>query len=163
MITLCSHAEEVSMAAKAIPEGYHSVTPYLIVDEAAEAIRWYGEAFGAETVMTLPMGDKIGHAEIRVGDSTIMLSDEWPEMDMLGPKARGGATSSLMVYVEDVDRQFAKALAAGAQEERPVEDQFYGDRSGTLLDPFGHRWTIATHVEDLSEEELRRRMADWAG
>jgi PhnB protein len=150
------------MAAKAIPEGYHSVTPYLIVDGAAEAIRWYGEAFGAETVLTMKMGDKIGHAEIKIGDSVIMLSDEWPDYGMLGPKARGGPTSSLMIYVEDSDAAFDQAVKAGATAERPVENQFYGDRSGTLIDPFGHRWTISTHVEDLSEEELQKRMAEFA-
>jgi PhnB protein len=151
------------MGAKAIPEGYHSVTPYLTLDGAAEAIRWYEEAFGAETVLTMPMGDKMGHAEIRIGDSVIMLSDEWPDYGMLGPKARGGPTSSLMIYVEDSDAAFDRAVKAGATVERPVEDQFYGDRSGTLIDPFGHRWTISTHVEDLSEEELQRRMDEFAG
>ncbi|MFN3944383.1 MAG: VOC family protein [Allosphingosinicella sp.] len=151
------------MAAKAIPEGYHSVTPYLIVDRAEEAIRWYCAAFGAETLLTMPMGDKIGHAEIRIGDSVIMLSDEWPDHGMLGPKARGGPTSSLMIYVEDSDAAFDRAVKAGATAERPVQDQFYGDRSGTLLDPFGHRWTIATHVEDVDEAELRKRMAEFTG
>ncbi len=150
------------MAVKAIPEGYHSVTPYLIVDGAEEAIRFYERAFGATEMLRLPMGDKIGHAEIRIGDSFVMLSDEWPEYGKLGPKARGGATSSLMIYVEDVDAAFERALAAGATEERPVEDQFYGDRSGTLVDPFGHSWTLATHVEDVGEEEMQRRMAQWS-
>ena len=150
------------MGAKAIPEGYHSVTPYMIVDGAAEAIRWYGEAFGATEALRLEAGDKIGHAEIRIGDSFVMLADEWPDMGMLGPKARGGATMSLMVYVEDSDSVFARAIAAGATQERPVEDQFYGDRSGTLIDPFGHRWTISTHVEDVPDDEIQRRMAEFA-
>lgn len=150
------------MTAQAIPEGYHSVTPYLTIDGAAEAIRWYGQAFGATEALRLPMGDKIGHAEIRIGDSFVMLSDEWPEMGMLGPKARGGATSSLMIYVEDSDAVFARAMEAGAIQERPVETQFYGDRSGTLIDPFGHRWTVSTHVEDVSDEEIQRRMAEFA-
>ncbi len=150
------------MSVRAIPEGYHSVTPYLIVDGAEEAIRFYERAFGATEMLRLPMGDKIGHAEIRIGDSFVMLSDEWPEYGKLGPKARGGATSSLMIYVEDVDAAFERALAAGATEERPVEDQFYGDRSGTLVDPFGHSWTLATHVEDVGEEEMQRRMAQWS-
>lgn len=149
------------MSVKPIPDGYHSVTPYLIVDRAAEAIRWYGEALGATEVLRLPMGDKIGHAEIRIGDSHVMLSDEWPEYGKLGPKARGGATSSLMIYLDDVDAAFDKAVAAGAAVERPVEDQFYGDRTGTIVDPFGHSWTLATHVEDLSEEEIQQRMAQW--
>jgi PhnB protein len=147
------------MSAKAIPEGYHSVTPYMTVDGAAEAIRWYGEAFGATEALRLPMGDKIGHAEIRIGDSFVMLSDEWPDMGMLGPKSRGGTTMSLMIYVEDADAVFARAIAAGATEERAVQDQFYGDRSGTLIDPFGHRWTVSTHVEDVPEDEIQRRMA----
>lgn len=150
------------MAVNAIPEGYHSVTPYLVVDGAEEAIRFYSQALGATEVLRLPMGGKIGHAEIRIGDSVIMLSDEWPEMDIRGPKSRGGATSSLMIYVEDADAAFARAVAAGATVERPVEDQFYGDRNGAIVDPFGHRWTISTHVEDVSEEEMQRRMEAFA-
>ena len=150
------------MSVKAIPDGYHSVTPYLIIDGAAEAIRWYERAFGAAEVLRLPMGDKVGHAEIRIGDSHVMLSDEWPDHGKLGPKARGGATSSLMIYLEDVDGAFARAVAEGASVERPVEDQFYGDRAGTILDPFGHSWTLATHVEDVAEDEIQRRMAAWS-
>ena len=106
------------------------------------------------------MGDKIGHAEIRIGDSHVMLADEHPDMDLLGPETRGGATASLMVYVEDADATFAQAIEAGGAEERPLQDQFYGDRSCTLVDPFGHRWTIATHVEDVAPEEMQRRMAE---
>lgn len=155
------------MSVKPIPDGYHSVTPYLIVDGAAEAIRFYQQAFGATELLRLAMpaqsgvegGDKVAHAEVRIGDSVIMLSDEWPDMGKLSPKSRGGATSSLMIYLDDVDAAFARALSAGATEERPVEDQFYGDRSGTVVDPFGHSWTLSTHVEDLSEEEIGRRMA----
>jgi PhnB protein len=159
------------MAVNPIPEGYHSVTPYLIIDGAAEAIRFYSEAFGATEVLRLPMpvqsdaaggvegGDKIAHAEIKIGDSHVMLSDEWPDLDLLGPARRGGATASLMIYVTDVDVAFKRALEAGATQERPVEDQFWGDRMGTLVDPFGHRWTLATHVEDVSDEEIQRRMA----
>lgn len=142
------------------PAGYATVTPYLIVDGADEAILFYKDAFGAEEVMRMPMGDRIGHAEIRIGDSHVMLADEHPDMDLLGPESRGGATASLMVYVEDVDAIFAEAVEAGAIEERAVQDQFYGDRSGTLVDPFGHRWTIATHVEDVAPEEMQRRMAE---
>ena len=142
------------------PSGYASVTPYLIVDGAAEAIDFYTDAFGAEEVMRMPMGDRIAHAEIRIGDSHVMLADEHPDMDLLGPESRGGATASLMVYVEDVDATFAEAIEAGGVEERGVQDQFYGDRSGTLVDPFGHRWTIATHVEDVGPEEMQRRMAE---
>ena len=150
------------MGVQAKPEGYHSVTPYLIVDGAAEAIRFYEQAFGATEVLRLPMGDKIGHAEVKIGDSHVMLSDEWPEYGKLGPKARGGGTAGLMIYLEDVDAAFERALAAGGTVERPVENQFYGDRSGTLIDPFGHSWTLATHVEDVPEDEIQRRMAEFS-
>ena len=146
------------MVVRAIPEGYHSVTPYIVVDGAEDAIRFYVAAFGATEVLRLSMGDKIGHAEIKIRDSHVMLSDEWPDMDIRGPKSRGGATSSLMIYVEDADAAFARAVAAGATVERPVEDQFYGDRNGAIVDPFGHRWTISTHVEDVPEDEMTRRM-----
>ena len=149
------------MSVKAKPDGYHSVTPYLIVDGAEEAIRWYSQALGAEEMLRLPMGDKIGHAEIRIGDSFVMLSDEWPDHGKLGPKTRGGATSSLMIYLEDADAAFGRAVAAGAIVERPVENQFYGDRSGSFTDPFGHSWTVSTHIEDVSEEEMQRRMAQF--
>ena len=147
------------MSVKAIPEGYHSVTPYLFVAGAAEAIRWYENALGATEIFRLPMGDRIGHAEIRVGDSMVMLADEFPEMNKRGPLARGGPTGSLMIYLGDVDAAYRRAIEAGATEERAPEDQFWGDRMGTLLDPFGHRWSLATHVEDVSEEEMGRRMA----
>jgi PhnB protein len=148
------------MSVSHIPEGYHSVTPYLIVDGAAEAIRFYQEALGAAEVLRMPMGDsgKLAHAEIRIGDSHVMLSDEWPDMNLLGPNKRGGATASLMIYLEDVDQAFARALRAGAKEERAPADQFWGDRMGTLVDPFGHRWTLATHIEDVPPEEMQRRM-----
>lgn len=150
------------MSVQAKPEGYHSVTPYLTVDDAAEAIRFYGQAFGATEIMRLPMGDKIGHAEIRVGDSVVMLSDEWPDMDKLSPRKRGGATAGLMVYLEDVDAAYQRALDSGAISEQPVTDQFWGDRSGSVKDPFGISWMLATHVEDVSEEEMGRRMAEWS-
>ncbi len=145
---------------KPIPEGYHSVTPYIIVDDAAGAIDFYKDAFGATEKFRMPMGDKIGHAEIQIGDSHVMLADEFPERDIRGPKARGGATSSLMIYLPDVDSAFQKALDAGAKVDpgMEVKDQFYGDRSGTLIDPFGHKWTLATHVKDVSEEEMRTAM-----
>ena len=141
-------------------DGYHSVTAYLTVDGAAAAIEFYKNAFDATEHMRMPMGDKIGHADIVIGDTHVMLSDEFPEMDKLGPKARGGATSSLMIYVPDVDVAFDKAIAAGGEVVRPVEDQFYGDRSGWLKDPFGHEWTISTHIEDVTEEEMNRRMSE---
>jgi PhnB protein len=146
------------MAASPIPEGYHSVTPYIAVDDGAAAIRFYEAAFGAVEVLRLEMDGRIGHAEVRIGDSHVMLSDEWPDMGVLGPKSRGGPTASLLIYTEGVDAAFARAVEAGATVEREVQDQFYGDRTGTLIDPFGHRWTIATHVEDVTPEEMRRRM-----
>ncbi|MGK6321046.1 VOC family protein [Sphingomonas sp. DT-204] len=141
-----------------VPEGYRSVIPYLIVDDAAAAIDFYVRVFGGEEVMRYAMGDKIGHAEIKIGDSHIMLADESPEMSYRGPKAIGGTPVSVMLYLREVDQVFARAIAAGATEERAVQDQFYGDRSGTLVDPFGHRWTVATHIEDVSPEEMERRM-----
>ncbi len=149
------------MAVKAIPTGYHSVTPYLIVDGAAAALDYYHRAFGAEEVFRMPMGAKIGHAEFRIGDSVVMLSDEWPEMGYLGPTRRGGASIGLMIYVDDVDAVFDRAVKAGATVEKPVQNQFYGDRSGTLVDPFGHRWSVATHVEDVAPDEMQRRMKEW--
>ena len=144
------------------PPGYHSVTPYLIVDGAAAALDFYAVAFGAEELFRMPMGERIGHAEMRIGDSVVMLADEAPDMGYLAPTSRGGSSVSLMLYMPDVDGVFARALGAGATAERPVQDQFYGDRSGTLLDPFGHRWTVATHVEDVPAAELERRMKAWS-
>lgn len=143
------------------PQGYHSVTSYLIVDDAARALDFYRAAFGAEEVYRLPMGDKIGHAEIRIGDTVVMLSDEWPDMNALSPNSRGGATASFMIYVEDADAAFARALKAGARENRPVTQEFWGDRIGTVMDPFGHKWSLSTHVEDVSPEEMQRRMEAW--
>lgn len=147
---------------KPIPEGYHSVTPYLVVDDAKAAIDFYKRAFGAQEKFRMEMGDRIGHAEILIGDSHVMLADEFPEMDHRGPKALGGTPVSLMIYVEDVDKVFPQALAAGAKEQRPLVNQFYGDRSGTLIDPFGHQWTVSTHIEDVPEDEMQRRMAEFS-
>lgn len=147
--------------AKPIPEGYHSVTPYLIVDDAAGAIEFYKKAFGAEEKYRLPMGDRIGHAEIKIGDSFVMLADEFPDMGHLSPKSRGGATSSIVLYVNDVDTAFPKAIEAGATQDRPIEDQFWGDRMGSLTDPFGHKWSLATHTEDVPESELDARFQEW--
>ena len=147
---------------KPIPEGYNSVTPYLVVDDAERAIEFYRDAFGAEEKFRLPMGDKIGHAEIKIGDSFVMLADEMPEMGHLGPNSRGGPTSSIVLYVEDVDTSFRKAVEAGAKEQRPVKDEFWGDRMGTLTDPFGHQWSLATHVEDVSESEMQARMVQFS-
>lgn len=148
--------------ARAIPQGYHSVTPYLIVNGAAQAIDFYKRVFGAEEVMRMdgPNGT-IGHAEIRIGDSHIMLADEMPEMGYRGPLSLGGAAVSLMVYVDDVDRIFRQALDGGAQELQAIKNQFYGDRSGTLRDPFGHVWTIGTHVEDVPPDEMERRAREY--
>jgi PhnB protein len=145
---------------KPIPDGYHSVTPYLIVNGGAAAIEFYKKAFGAKEQFRMPGPDgKIGHAEIRIGDSMVMLADESQEVGAKAPKSVGGTPVSIVLYVEDVDRVFAQAVAAGAKVERPLADQFYGDRTGGVLDPFGHRWHIATHKEDVSEEEMKRRMA----
>jgi PhnB protein len=148
------------MAVKSIPEGYHTATAYLIVSGAARAIDFYQKAFGARERMRLAGPDgKIGHAEIVIGDSPIMLADEFPGMGFKSPQALGGSPVSILLYVEDVDARVSQAVAAGAKVLRPVQDQFYGDRSGTLVDPFGHVWTIATHKEDVPPEEVRRRAA----
>jgi PhnB protein len=144
---------------KPIPEGYTSITPYLIFEDANSAIHFYEKAFGAQELFRMPMGNRIGHAEIQIGNSRIMLADEAPQMDAYGPKHHNGSPVSLMLYVEDVDSFTKKAVAAGAKVLRPVKDQFYGDRSGTFLDPFGYKWTIGTHVEDVSPEEMETRMA----
>jgi PhnB protein len=146
------------MATKPIPDGYHTATPYLIVNGAAEAIEFYKRAFGATELlrMTDPQG-RIGHAEIRIGDSVIMLADEHPDMGYRGPRSMGGSSVSILLYVDDVDTIFDRALSAGATVQRPIANQFYGDRSGKLEDPFGHVWSIATHVEDVPPEEMRRR------
>ncbi|MBP7146949.1 MAG: VOC family protein [Acidobacteria bacterium] len=149
------------MAAKPVPEGFHTVTPYLIVNDGRAAIEFYKQAFGAseEYRMDGP-GGKVMHAEIRIGDSHVMLADEFPDMGYRGPQALGGSPVSLLLYVEDVDARFQRAVAAGAKVLRPVEDQFYGDRTGTLADPFGHVWSIATHKEDVPPDEIKRRMAE---
>ena len=142
-----------------IPAGYHSVTPYLMVRDAARALAYYQEAFGAEELMRFegPPG-RIAHAEVKIGDSHVMLADENPDEGHVGPQTLGGAGVSLMLYVPNVDATFAKAVAAGATVKRPVADQFYGDRVGTLADPFGHVWSIGTHREDVSADEAKRRM-----
>jgi PhnB protein len=150
------------MAKKAspIPTGFHSVTPYLVVAGAARAITFYQQAFGAAEVLRIPAPDgRIGHAEIKIGDSHVMLSDEYPEMGARAPGTLGGSPVSLLLYVADVDQTVAQAVAAGATVQRPIEDKFYGDRSGSLVDPFGHIWHVSTHVEDLSPDELKQRAA----
>ncbi len=145
---------------KPTPEGYHTATPYLIVRDAARAIEFYKKAFGAKELMRMadPSG-KIGHAEIKIGDSPIMLADEVPGMGYRSPESLGGSPVSILLYVEDVDAVFNQAVAAGAKVQRPVADQFYGDRTGGVTDPFGHVWYVATHMEDVSPEEMRKRAA----
>jgi PhnB protein len=146
------------VTSKAIPDGYQTATPYLIVKGAAEAIEFYKRAFGATEMLRMadPQG-RVGHAEIKIGDSVIMLADEHPSAGYRSPRSLGGSCVSILLYLEDVDAVFERAVKAGAKALRPVTNQFYGDRSGTLEDPFGHVWTVATHVEDVSPEELKRR------
>lgn len=147
---------------KPIPQGHHSITPYLIIKGASQAIDFYKRAFGATEDMRMASPDgKVGHAELSVGDSKIMLADEYPEMGHRSPQSIGGTGVSMMLYLEKVDEVFKRAIAAGAKELQPVKDQFYGDRSGTLQDPFGHVWTVATHVEDVPPDEMRRRAQEF--
>jgi PhnB protein len=146
---------------KPIPDEYPRVTPYLVVDGASAAIDFYREVLGATERMRMPApDDKVGHAELEIGDSLIMLADEYPDMDALGPKTVGGTPVTLHVYVEDAAAVFDRAVQAGAKALRPVEDKFYGDRSGEFEDPFGHRWSVATHVEDVPPDEMEKRMAE---
>ena len=144
---------------KPIPAGYHSVTPYLIIKGAADAIDFYKKAFGATELFRMEHEGKVGHAEIKIGDSPIMLADEHPGMGYVSPKTLGGTPVSLMIYVENVDKIYNQAVKSGGEEVKPLQDQFYGDRSGTLKDPFGHVWTVATHKEDVSPEEMDKRIA----
>ena len=147
------------MPVEPIPADFHTVTPYLIIRNAAAALEFYKQAFNAEELFRLEMpGDKIGHAEMKIGDSIVMLADEVPERDLLSPESLGGSAVNLMIYVEDVDARYKQAIDAGATIVSDVQDQFYGDRSGCLKDPFGHGWTIATHVEDMTPEEVKQRM-----
>ncbi len=150
------------MAVNPIPEGYHTVTPYLHIQGAADALEFYHKAFGAtEITRAEGPGGKLMHAEIRIGNSHIMLADEFPEMGVRGPKTLGGAACSILLYVEDADSLYQQAVAAGAVEQRPIQDQFYGDRSGTVEDPFGHVWTISSRIEDLSDEEMDQRFEEF--
>ena len=148
------------MSAKPIPDGYPAITPYLIVEGAAGAIDFYKDVFGATERMRLaaPQG-RVGHAELTIGGSLLMLADACPEMNVLAPTPGGGSPVGLHLYVEDVDAVVARAVAAGAKVERPVVTTFYGDRTGSIVDPFGHHWHVATHVEDVLPEEIQRRMA----
>jgi PhnB protein len=149
------------MAAKPIPDNYPQVSPYLAVDGADAAIKFYSDVLGAKERGRLPGPDgKIGHAEMELGDSLIMLADEVPEMGVLSPKAVGGTPVTVSVYVEDVDAVFKRALDGGAKELRAPEDQFYGDRAGQFEDPFGHKWSVATHIEDVPPEEMAKRAAE---
>lgn len=146
---------------KPIPDGYHSITPYLYVKGGAKALEFYAKALGAQELFRMPgPGGQIGHAEMKIGDSVFMLADEMPACGVKSPSSLGGNGSSLMIYVPDVDAAFKRAIGAGAKEVRPLTNQFYGDRSGTIVDPFGHQWTIATHVEDVPPDELERRAAE---
>jgi PhnB protein len=147
-----------------IPEGYPQVTPYLCVDGASAAIEFYSKVFGATERMRMPAPEgRVGHAELQIGDSLVMLADAFPEMGVRSPKSIGGTPVTLSVYVEDVDSVFDRAVQAGARALRPVENQFYGDRSGQFEDPFGHRWSVATHVEDVPPDEMARRAAQAMG
>jgi PhnB protein len=153
--------EEAPMAAvKPIPDGYPRVIPSMTIDGAAAAIEFYEAVLGTSVRMRMDFPDgKVGHAELQLGDSVLMVADEFPEMGFLGPKSVGGTPITISVYVDDVDAVFDQALAAGATELRAVENQFYGDRSGQFEDPFGHRWNVATHIEDVPEDEMMRRAA----
>jgi len=142
-----------------IPKGYNSITPYLIIKGAAEAIEYYKNVFGATEVMRMAQPDgRIGHAELKVGNSHIMLADEFPEMEHRGPLSLGSSPVSMLIYVEDADSTVQRAVAAGAKILKPVQDQFYGDRSGFIRDPFGHLWGVATNKEDVSPQEMEERM-----
>lgn len=152
------------MPVKPVPDGYRTLTPYLIAKNASKAIDFYTRGLGAKELYRLPgPGGAVGHAELQIGDSRFMLADEFPEMGAVAPQATQGHAVSFLVYVPDVDTAFKRALDAGATKIRPIEDQFYGDRTGTLQDPFGHQWTLATHVEDVSPDEMRRRAEQRAG
>ncbi|HET7328485.1 MAG TPA: VOC family protein [Nocardioidaceae bacterium] len=150
---------------KAIPEDYPRVVPYLHIDGAGAAIDFYTEVLGATERMRMPgdTADTIGHAELQIGDALIMLADEAPDMDIRGPKTVGGTPVTICLYVDDVDVVMERATSAGARILRPVENQFYGDRTGTFEDPFGHHWSVMTHVEDVDPDEMRRRMAEMTG
>jgi PhnB protein len=152
------------MAVPSKPTGYHTVTPYIVVDNAAKALEFYRNALNAKELLRLPIagGKKIGHAEIKIGDSQVMLADESPEMDARSPKTLGGTPASFMIYVDDVVRAYEQAFKAGAKPVQPVQNQFWGDRTGTILDPFGHKWTLGTHVEDVPQEALQKRMEEWS-
>jgi len=149
------------MAVQQIPQGYHSLTPSVVVDNAVKAIDFYQKAFDAKEIYRLPMGDRIAHAELQIGDSRFMLSDEFKDWDALSPKTRGGATGGMLIYVPDADAAIDKAVKAGAKVVQPAEDQFWGDRMGTVVDPFGHKWMLGTHIEDVPPDEMEKRGKQW--
>ena len=150
------------MAVPFKPAGYHSLTPSVVVDDAKKAMDFYSTAFGAKETFRMPMGDKIAHAEMDIDGSRFMLSDEFPEWGALSPKSRGGATGGMLIYVKDADASIDRAVKAGATVVQAAEDQFWGDRMGTVIDPFGHKWTLGTHTEDVAPEDLALRMKEWA-
>ena len=156
-------ARKAKKVVQPIPRGYHAVTAYLSVHHAAQALDYYKRAFGAKELLRMPMPDgKVGHAEIKIGDSHVMLADEMPGMGFVGPQSRGGTTVQLHLYVRDVDATVEKAVSAGGKLTRAIEDKFYGDRAGTIEDPYGHVWYIATHKEDVPPKEMKRRMEEMA-
>lgn len=156
-------AKRKSKKVLAIPKGYHSITPYLIINQAAKAIEFYKKAFGAKEMFRIESSGKIGHAELKIGDSKIMLADECLEMDAKSPTTVGGSPIGLHFYIKDVDGVVKRAVSAGAKLTRPIEDMFYGDRSGAVEDPFGHRWHISTHIEDVTLAKVKKRAAELYG
>jgi PhnB protein len=157
-VPFTSTDRETAVSVSHTPKGYHTATPYLVIKGAGAAIDFYKKVFGATEVMRMPgPGGMVMHAEIKIGDSMIMLADEFPDMGHRGPLSIGGSPVGICLYFPDVDARFAAALKNGATEKRPVQNQFYGDRSGTIVDPFGHIWTISTHVEDVAPDEMNRR------
>lgn len=148
----------MATTAKPVPEGYHTVTPFLIVNDAKQAIDFYKRGFGAEEISRFETSDgKVGHAEIRIGDSIIMIADEWPGGCCRSPQSLGGTAVNITLYVDDVDQLFNRAIAAGAKVRMPLQDMFWGDRYGQVTDPFGHSWSLSTHKEDLPREEIQKR------
>jgi PhnB protein len=153
----------MAKATRPIPEGFHTVTASLTVRDAAAAIDFYKKALGAQELMRMPMPDgKVGHAELKIGDSIIFLNDEFPQMGHKSPQTLGGASGSIYLYVEDADKAFKRATDAGATTKMPLTNMFWGDRYGQVVDPFGHVWGLSTHVEDVSPEEMERRSKEWA-
>ncbi len=149
------------MNTKAKPEGFHTITPTIIVQGAMEAVKFYEQVFGAKVKRIFQSSDnKVGHAELEIGDSILMLSDEFPMMHILSPKSPGGGTSSMYIYVDNSDDIFNKAVTAGATVTMPLTDAFWGDRCGSIIDPFGHSWTIATHIKDISDEDIEKALKD---